>query len=188
VPAVQVVPDAHLLPQAPQLFGSVVMSIHWPLQQLGPAVHGSPAKVAAVVTVLPLLQKMKSGLHTLPGSQFLPGVQHTVKPVKLVQQICPAAQHSPLGLAVVRQQTPAHLLPHVAQFAGSLVTSVHLPAQHSALPPLLMHTTLHVPQLSTVLSGLQIPLQQPWELLQTLPHLPQLLVVVILVQMPLQQR
>jgi hypothetical protein len=208
-PMAQVMP-LQLLPQVPQLFGSLSVSTQLPLQQ--------PGVVPASQALLQVPQFETSfDMSVQPVAPQQPGV---VKPSWL--QSSPQKPQFALSLfgseQVEEQHWPAsQTLPHLPQLFWSSEVSSQLPLQQAATvspcwvqsvpvpslqpPQLLMSVLVSVqtpsqlvlappspePPVQPASAALHLPLEQIWPLVQAVAHLPQLrLSVIVLVQLLLQ--
>jgi hypothetical protein len=139
LPAVQVEPMGHVLPQEPQSRLFVWRSTHAPLGGQDVCPVGQPIVHAPFTHWLP-------GPHRFPQVPQLRGsvVVSTQNPPQLV---VPAAHWH----ALETQLAPgAHALPHLPQSYGSLVRSTHAPLQ---LVSPVAHVSVHVPSEHTSPEG-----------------------------------
>lgn len=115
VPLTHWLPGPQRFPHVPQLRGSLVVSVHTPLQLVVPAPH--------VHVPLEQLAPVEQMLPQVP--QLLGSVDVSVH--ALLQSVCPVAHdpaHMPLEHTGV---APVHAVAHVPQLFGSLSVSVHTP-------------------------------------------------------------
>lgn len=148
-PLSQTSPVPHLVPHVPQLFGSVAVSVHSPLQSACPAAHWQ----VPLVQLCPLT-------HVVPHAPqlVLSDFRSTHAPPHAESPVAHEAAHAPLlhtGVA------PEHFVPQPPQLFGSLLVSMHTPPQ-SVVPagqthllalhsPLGSHAVVHDPQCERLL-------------------------------------
>lgn len=147
-----------MIPQPPQLFGSLPIFTQAPPQSVKPV--GQP-----VVEHAPA-EQVDVGPHALPHApQFALSDASDVQPP--AQTVSPAGQlHTP----ATQLSPPAHALPHAPQFALSLFRSKH-PPLHAVRP--VAHDAPHAPAEQTLGDAQGFP--QPPQFAGSLPmstHLP----------------
>jgi hypothetical protein len=170
LPPTHWLPGPQRFPHIPQLRGSVVVSVHAPLQLVVPAPQ-----------VHMLLTQLAPAGHTLPQLPQSLG-SDVVSTHALLQLVCPVAHdvvHAPLEQTCPLPQT----LPHAPQLFGSpcvfvqtplhrwpLLKHVHVPIVH-VVPPL--QTVPQAPQLAlSVCSSTHAPPHCTWVPVQLSVHVP----------------
>jgi hypothetical protein len=172
-----------LFPQEPQLFASVDVLVHAPLQATSPAgqvtqaplMHDAPAE-QAFPHEPQFLASLWTLVHVLPPQSVCPDAHEHAPPVQhaplmhVPQPPCPQAPQLFLSVDRFVQPVPEqYVLPAVAH--------VQVPKEHTASVE--AHTLPHVPQLFlSDVSSMQEPLQQAFPVPQALPQAPQLLLSV----------
>jgi hypothetical protein len=132
-------PTGHTLPHAPQLFGSVFVSMQPDAQHWSGGVHAGPA-------LHPIGARQKLSTHVLSGGHGMPQPPQLVGSV--VVSLQPVVQHAsvplqagpPLHAVVDMHLPPAHLspdahgIPQPPQLFGSVLVLLHPSLQQASMP------------------------------------------------------
>jgi hypothetical protein len=191
-------PKPHAFPQAPQLFGSVWVSVQQPPHATVPAGQlvdepPQPAEPPQRSAQVPWLQPWPAG-QTLPQTpQFsesackstqrpvfvlLLPAPHTAEPAgqlvaqKRVAVHTPPPAHCGVQLLAAHFWPKPHAFPQAPQLFGSVWVSVQQPP-HATVPAGQLVDEPPQPAEPPQRSA-QVPWLQPWPAGQTLPHVPQL--------------
>jgi hypothetical protein len=150
--ATQVSPEAHALPHAPQLLGSLVVSLH-PVEQhcSAPVQAGPPLQVVAH---MPPLQTSPGAQETPHLPQLFGSVLTSVQPVVAQHSSVPVQAGPPLQVVehmLFEQSLPGgQAMPQPPQFCESLVVFEQPVMQHCCVaaqagPPLQVALVVHRP-------------------------------------------
>ncbi len=173
VPLLQYDPDPQECPHVPQLFESVCVLLHVPLQLLSPVGQQMPlAQLPLAHSPLPLHgSPLGSSVHT-PPTHCSVARQTVAHPPQWLRSVCRLTQAVPHSVS-----PPAQLIPHRPLVQVAVPLPLVGPGQ--AWP--------QTPQFVVVFRGVQTLPQQPWPLGQVWPQAPQLFVSVLgFTQLPAQ--